>query len=372
MQPTRYRYLAGRCRTARSPGYHRISEEPSAAPTIRPTFANFIGEHRWHQQPVQPCPVTNQRLSMTQMFEQPGPTVRFLQLDVFTARAGGGNPLGVVIGAGHWSGEQMQRFARWTRLVETTFLLAPDATDANYRVRIFTPQREIAFAGHPSIGSAHAALHAGLIAPAPRTLVQQCEAGLIQLQVDGDGSARRLFVQTPEATRMVASDANLTALERLLGGLSTGPMPPALISGGRRWWLAEIRDEASLRAYKADYRAIAQLALDSDSLGLCLFARSSDPQFDLVVRAFPCGVGIDEDPASGAANGLIASHLRQSLPADPLTSGYRVSQGREIGHDALIEVRYDSDGCSWIGGQTQTVIDGWLSFDCALDEGSDS
>lgn len=298
--------------------------------------------------------------------EHRSPTIRFLQLDVFTARAGGGNPLGVVIGAAHWTGAEMQRFARWNNLVETTFLLPSGASDAHYRVRIFTPQREIAFAGHPSIGSAHAALHAGLIAGAPRTLTQECDAGLIRLQVEGDGAARRLFVQTPDAIQVAASDADMGTLARLLGDLPGGQIPPALISGGRRWWLAEIGDEHSLRAFNADHRAIAELALASDSLGLCLFARSSDPQFDLVVRAFPCGVGIDEDPASGAANGLIASHLRQSCPDDPLAAGYRVSQGREIGRDALIEVRYDDDGCSWIGGQTQTVIDGWLTFDSAL------
>jgi PhzF family phenazine biosynthesis protein len=81
------------------------------------------------------------------------------------------------------------------------------------------------------------------------------------------------------------------------------------------------------------------------------------------VRAFPAGVGIVEDPASGAANGLIAAYIAQAEPAGPLARGYRVSQGREMGHDAVIDVRIEPEGAVWVGGRTQTVIDGALSFE---------
>jgi len=90
---------------------------------------------------------------------------RYLQLDVFSARAGGGNPLGVVIDATDWTGEHMQAFAAWTGLVETTFVLPASTPAASYRLRIFTPTREIPFAGHPTIGSAHAVLETGTAAP---------------------------------------------------------------------------------------------------------------------------------------------------------------------------------------------------------------
>ncbi len=284
--------------------------------------------------------------------------VRFLQLDVFPARKGGGNPLAVIHGAEGWDGETMQRLARWLDLVETTFLLAPSDPAASYRLRIFTPQREIAFAGHPSIGSAHAALELGLVAE-DASIVQECLAGLLPLRVLGKGRERRVFVRAP-AARVLATGLDAEpGLGTILGGLPAGDLPPALVEGGRRWWIAEVGDERALRGWHADHLAIAALAHASDSLGLALFARSSDPGFDLVVRAFPAGVGIREDPASGAANGLIAAYLaaRGALPGPRL----RVSQGREIGHDAFIELLVEADGV-WVGGRTETIIDGRIDW----------
>ena len=136
----------------------------------------------------------------------------------------------------------------------------------------------------------------------------------------------------------------------------------ALVEGGRRWWIAELRDEAAVRGYKPDHAAIATLARADDTLGLCLFARCHDKDFELVVRAFPAGVGIDEDPASGAANGLIAGYIALREPHGALARGYRVSQGREIGHDAQIGVKIDERGAVWVGGPTCTVIRGELDW----------
>jgi len=287
---------------------------------------------------------------------------RYFQLDVFTRHAGGGNPLGVVVAADDWDEASMQRFAAWTGLVETTFLLAPTTAAASYRVRIFTPVREIAFAGHPSIGSAHAALEAGIVQPDDGRLVQECQAGLLPLLVDAHAGARCLFVQAPRARTLRTGIHAHPLLAGLLEGIRLGPLEPAFIEGGRRWWLAEFADVSSVRAWRPDHAAIAALAADSDSLGLCIFARNIDQTCDLVVRAFPAGVGIVEDPASGAANGLIAAWIAESEPAGALAHGYTVSQGREIGHDAEILVRIDSDGPVWVGGQTQTVLSGELRW----------
>jgi PhzF family phenazine biosynthesis protein len=283
--------------------------------------------------------------------------VRYLQLDVFAARPGGGNPLAVVIGADAWSAADMQRFAAWTNLVETTFLLPAQDPRASYRLRIFTPTREIPFAGHPTIGSAHAALDAGVVEPRAGRLLQEGAAGLLPILVEGIGRERRLLVQAPKASilrRGVDADPQLTAI---LGDRRLGALPPAFVEGGRRWWLAELADEAQVRGWHPNHAAIAALAHASDSLGLCVFARSTAADHDLVVRAFPAGVGIVEDPASGAANGLVAAYLADSEPDGPLGRGYRVSQGREIGHDASILIRIDG-AAIWVGGQTQTVIDG--------------
>lgn len=283
--------------------------------------------------------------------------VRFLQLDVFAARPGGGNPLGVVVGADAWSGADMQRFAAWTNLVETTFLLPPRQAAASYRLRIFTPSREIPFAGHPTIGSAHAAIEVGMVPSDAGRLLQDCDAGQLPILIEGEGGNRRLMVESPRAQvrqRGLDSDPQLAAI---LGSRRLGALPPAAVEGGRRWWLAELADEEQVRGWHPNHAAIAALAHASDSLGLCVFARCDRPDYELVVRAFPAGVGIVEDPASGAANGLIAAYIADAEPKGALGRGYRVSQGREIGHDAKILIRIEGASI-WVGGQTQTVIDG--------------
>jgi PhzF family phenazine biosynthesis protein len=292
--------------------------------------------------------------------------LRFLQLDVFCDQPGGGNPLGVVFGASDWSAQAMQRFATWTNLVETTFVLPPSQSGASYRLRIFTPHREIAFAGHPSVGSAYAVLHEGVAEARDGLLHQQCDAGLLPLKVSGQGHDLVLAVQAPAARVLrTGLDAD-PGLASLLDGIRMGPLPPAFVEGGRRWWLAEFADERAVRGWHPDHAAIAALAHASDSLGLCVFARSDDPEFELVVRAFPAGVGIVEDPASGAANGLIGAYLMQCEPDGGLASGYRVSQGREIGRDARMNVDFDSDGSVWVGGRAHVVIHGSLDWPSAI------
>jgi PhzF family phenazine biosynthesis protein len=287
--------------------------------------------------------------------------LRYLHLDVFAATPGGGNHLGVVIGADDWSATAMQRFARWTALVETTFLLPPTDPQASYRVRIFTPHKEIPFAGHPSIGSAHAALECGLAEPRDGLLWQECGAGLLPIRVEGSSVSRELLLQSPgERVLATGHDAH-PLLTAALTGIARGTLPPALVDGGRRWWLAEVASETSLRAWQPDHAAIKALAEASDSMGLCVFARSQQHEYQLVVRAFPAGVGIVEDPASGAANGLIAAYIAHAEPHGALAGGYQVSQGRELGHDARLTVHIDGKAI-WVGGRSHTVVDGTLDW----------
>jgi len=287
---------------------------------------------------------------------------RYLQLDVFPASRGGGNPLGVVVDAQDWTDADMQAFASWTNLVETTFLLPPTSDAANYRLRIFTPTAEIPFAGHPTIGSAFAALQTGFAAARDGQLIQECAAGLLPIRVEGSDHEHELFVRAPAARVARIGDATAGALRVPLAGQALGAMPPALVEGGRRWWVAEFADEAGVRAWRPDHAAILALARADDCLGLCVFARCAHVAYDLVVRAFPAGVGISEDPASGAANGLIAAWIAQREPAGALARGYHVSQGREIGHDAAITVRIEADRSVWVGGRTDIVIDGTLRW----------
>ena len=288
------------------------------------------------------------------------PNFRYLQLDVFPASAGGGNPLGVVVDARALSDADMQRIAAWTNLVETTFVLPPSEASCDYRLRIFTPSAEIPFAGHPTIGSAHAVLDCAFAQPRAGQLVQQCGAGLLTIRIEGSGAARELFVQAP-AARVLRSGADHAPLRAALGDRALGALPPAFVEGGRRWWVAELADEAAVRTWQPDHAAIGALARADACLGLCVFARCSEAaDCDLVVRAFPAGVGIVEDPASGAANGLIAAYIAQAEATGKLARGYRVSQGREIGHDATIDIRIEGDAAVWVGGRSWTIVDGVL------------
>ena len=287
---------------------------------------------------------------------------RFFQVDVFSVRAGMGNPLAVVFDAEILDSEQMQAIAAWTNLAETTFLLPPRTPEAHYRVRIFTTKREIAFAGHPSIGTAHAALAAGLVEPSAGLLMQECQAGLLPLQVQKNEGITTLSVRVPRSHIVRFADAADELLQRALAGRVRARLAPALVEGGRRWWLAELADESEVRGMQPDLAAIRGLAERTQSLGLCVFARSPGQRHDLVVRAFPLGVGITEDPASGAANAAIAAFLEEANALGDLGNSYLVSQGREMARDAQLLLHIDADRQVWVGGQCQTVIRGKLNW----------
>lgn len=286
----------------------------------------------------------------------------FLQVDVFAERPGAGNPLAVVFGGENLDDSQMQAIAAWTNLAETTFVLPPSTTEVDYRVRIFTTRKEIAFAGHPSIGTARAVLETGFAAPRDGWLRQECLAGVLPVRMEGDPREPTLSVRVPRSRIVRYANEQDATLQQALRSMPRGALAPALVEGGRRWWLAELANEHSVRAMKPDLAAIAALAKQTDSLGLCVFARCADAPYQLVVRAFPLGVGIDEDPASGAANAAIAAFLEEAGALDGLGSRYRVSQGREIGHDALLELGIDTQREVWVGGRTQTVIRGTLDW----------
>ena len=287
---------------------------------------------------------------------------RYVQLDVFASRPGAGNPLAVVLDATGLDDAAMQAIARWTRLPETTFVFPAQSGDASYGIRIFSPRREVPFAGHPSVGTAHAVLDAGLATPRDGLLVQDGIAGKLPLKVVGDGAARTVAVRTPRARVQGVASPGDARLRAALAGLQLGALPPVLMDGGRRWWLAELADEAHLRAMQPDWDAIAALAEATDSMGLFVYARSSDPVYYFAVRAFVGAPAQFEDAASGAANATLAAWLAERGALPDSSGFYRVSQGREVGHDAIIELQVDADGEVWSGGRAVGVVTGTLDW----------
>lgn len=281
----------------------------------------------------------------------------YLQLDVFARAPGCGNPLGVVLDAEDLDASSMQAIAAWLNLSETTFVLRPTQADADYRLRIFTPRQELPFAGHPSVGTAHAVLERGLVTPHAGRLVQECAAGLLPLRIDGDGGQRRLHVRAP---RGVEREGDAATVMSSLRGVARGTLRSALIDNGPRWWCVELADEATVRTLSPDLAAMSTASVASGAVGVAVFARCRNQSYALVVRAFVPADGIPEDPVTGSANAAIAAwmHANDALPA----RSYLASQGREVGRDGIVECAVDAAGEVWIGGQTQTVVAGTLAW----------
>jgi PhzF family phenazine biosynthesis protein len=283
-----------------------------------------------------------------------------MQLDVFAAHPGQGNPLGVVLDAQDLDGAAMQALAAWLNLSETVFFLPPDA-GADYRIRIFTPGSELPFAGHPSVGAAWAAARLALARPRDGALVQQCGAGLLPVRIESEAARLVPFVRSPRARVLAHHEGPLPA------GLATLAAPgttASLWNNGPRWWLVEAASAAQLRSLRPDFAGIADWSNATASTGVAVFAFEDDNDHQLAVRAFCPGdaVNVPEDPVTGSANAAIAAclHRQGRLPGDGYA--YVASQGRELGRDGRVAVRVDAEGEVWIGGQVQQVIDGTLDW----------
>jgi len=287
---------------------------------------------------------------------------RFMQCDVFADYSGAGNGLAVVLDGENLSSEQMQAFAKFTNMSETTFVLPTKKAEASYRVRIFTPASELPFAGHPSVGTAHAVLEAGLVKAVNGKLVQECAAGLLPMTVEGSGKDRCISVRAPRG-KIVPHDANTqTLLDAAIKGMTLGNLTPTLMDNGPLWWCIELADETSVRDLKPMLADIATLTQASKAVGLSVFARSYSADYQLVVRAFCPADSIPEDPVTGSANAAIAALMHELKTIEKVGSTYTASQGREVNRDGFVQVRVDDEGEVWIGGKTQTVIEGSLSW----------
>lgn len=285
----------------------------------------------------------------------------FMQVDVFTDRPYLGNPVAVVLDAGGLDPEAMQAIARWTNLSETTFVLAPDDPRADYRLRIFTPGAELPFAGHPTIGSAWALLQSGRVRPRDGRLVQQCEAGLVPIALEPSTGApaapagpapRRLWLRMPQPRLRAIAPSARAALERALGAAAVAE--PRIVDVGPVWLIAELASAEAVLSLRPDVDAIAELSRELGLGGVTVFGaslRSDAAAYE--VRSFAPAHGIVEDPVCGSGNGCVAAYLRER----GLTRAYRARQGRAVGRDGWVDVRYDADGIE-IGGAAVVCISG--------------
>ena len=286
------------------------------------------------------------------------PTYRFKQVDVFTGQPFLGNPVAVVLDADDIDPSQMQRIAAWTNLSETTFVLRPTSASADYRLRIFTPTGELPFAGHPTVGSAHAVLESDIMPSESRSLRQECLAGVLPLRVDGTGADRRIFVRVPEAKVLRDHGEPADAISSALGArVATRPAPMA-IDVGAVWLVALMEDVESLRRLEPDMTALAKLGL-----GVTVFSLTHGEEAAVHVRSFAPAAGIPEDPVCGSGNATVAAYLVETGMLKDIGDQYAASQGTEMGRDGRVHVRVSGNGrVIEIGGSSVTVIEGQISL----------
>jgi PhzF family phenazine biosynthesis protein len=286
---------------------------------------------------------------------------RFMQIDVFSRTPMKGNPLAVVVDGEGLDEATMRAFARWTNLSETVFLLPPTAPEADYRVRIFTPRQELPFAGHPSVGSAYAAIEAGLVDPAKTRLIQQCAAGLLPVQVEQSGAARVIHVQAPGARLLDVSDDMRRVIAAALD-MAADDAHLGLVDNGPHWCICDLQEASRVRALIPDLHAIKRLCEEHHAVGVAVFGQEHDGPAQMAVRAFCPADGIPEDPVTGSANAAIMAFLL-ARKNTRYGATYVASQGREIGRDGYVTVKHDTArGAITIGGQCVSVIQGELDL----------
>lgn len=307
----------------------------------------------------------------------------FKQVDVFTDKPYFGNPLAVVLDGTGLSDERMQRVAHWNNLSETTFVLAP--TDAgrkggaDYRVRIFTPDGEMPFAGHPTLGTCHAWLQAGGQPHAQNQIIQECQVGLVTIRRD----AHRLAFAAPPLKRSAPSPMVLAQVAAALGLKAQHIIAAQMLNNGPTW-LGLLLDSAhTVLQLRPDHLALKNLGLEvgvahveTAQAAPTLIARSNrearafgtpsasnaaptELEPTMEVRAFAASVGINEDPVTGSLNASLAQWL---IADGHAPERYLASQGTCLGREGRVWIERDASGQVWVGGESVTCMDGHITL----------
>lgn len=275
--------------------------------------------------------------------------LRFSQVDVFTDEFMVGNPVAVVHDADEVSATEMAAFARWTNLSESTFLLSPTVPDADYRLRIFTPQRELPFAGHPTLGSATAWLAAGGL-PAGSQVVQQSAVGNVRIRRSGE---RLAFAAPPLVRSGPVDQADVDQLARALHLTTDQLVAAQWADNGPGWVVLLLTDARAVLAIEPDFAAFGTFT----SVGVIgPYPAGSDVDFE--VRAFAPTLGVGEDPVTGSLNAAIAQWL---IPAGLAAARYTASQGTRLRRRGRVYLE-QSENDIWVGGDTVIGVSGTVAL----------
>ena len=305
----------------------------------------------------------------------------FKQVDVFTATPCFGNPLAVVLDGSGLDDAAMARFAHWTNLSETCFLLPPTDPAADYRVRIFTPGCELPFAGHPTLGSCHSWLQTGGQPKGGAVIVQECGLGLVKIRREGLPAGQRLAFAAPPLKRSATSPALLARVAAALGLKASKILAAQTLDNGPRWLALLLDSPETVLQLTPDHLTLAGLQV---LVGVAAFypppqappligrlnrearafGRQAAPATiadapDLEVRAFAAGMGIPEDPVTGSLNASLAQWLMAEGYAP---ERYLASQGVCLGRAGQVYIERDASGQIWVGGESVTCIDGQVTL----------
>ncbi|MDR0776863.1 MAG: PhzF family phenazine biosynthesis protein [Azonexus sp.] len=290
------------------------------------------------------------------------PPRSFAQIDVFTAQSGMGNPVAVVLDSAGLSDDAMQRFARWTNLSETTFVLPPTDARADYRLRIFAPGGELPFAGHPTLGSCHAWLAAGGAPKSPERIVQQCAKGLIDIRRDGE----RLAFAAPPSKYGEPLPAVLAQVVQAIGVNTAHILRAQVLDNGPVFMALQLDSASTVLALEPDHARLARLKQNVGVVGRYSSGQTRLPSTQsnhtagtgeplVEVRAFVPLMDINEDPITGSLNASLAQWL---IEAGELPSRYVAAQGTVLGRAGRVHVERDAHGQVWVGGDSVTVVRG--------------
>lgn len=280
--------------------------------------------------------------------------IPFKQVDVFTAIPYLGNPVAVIFEGDRFSTTQMQKIANWTHLSETTFVCKAQDSKADYRLRIFSTQNELPFAGHPTIGSAFAVLENGLKPKNHDYLVQECQKGLVELPLD----QQQIFLTMPQPHLTMINYDLIRQLCDALKVKVTDIKTQALVNVGIVWLTLQLKNAAQVLNLQPNFQQIAKLTPNGVS-GVTVFGFYEDLSIaDIEVRSFAPREGTNEDPVCGSGNGAVAILIQENHLLTKTT--YTAQQGIKLGRVGRIKVKFLSNGRVLVGGNAITCIEGKL------------
>ncbi len=299
---------------------------------------------------------------------------RMKQVDVFTDRVLAGNPLAVVLDGEGLSSEEMQAIAREMNLPETTFVLTPTKPEADYKVRIFTPLREMPFAGHPSIGTAHALVEEGRIRLEKQltTVRQEVGIGVLPIEIEQVAGGGHMITMTQGTPRLGKTMTDVQDLTEALGipadEIGSDGLPVQISSTGLDQLMVPLRSLERVGALAPDFERLRAFEKRFQLSGCYVFVlKASDRKASVHARFFIPSAGIFEDPATGSAAGALGAYLvaHNVFGSDNLVS-FKVEQGFEIGRPSLITVTVHQDSgvpdLVKVGGTAVTVLNGEISL----------